>query len=195
MAERFFAVARTGDLIVQEMGPETLVFDRRTDVAHNLSPVAALVWSLCDGKHDVAELVTAVAAIQPEGAELAVEAALANLSEKDLLIEGVSRRGAITKMAKFGAGAFAVPMVVSVMAPAAAMAASQLAGTRCTQNSDCAAGLICTRGGDSSTANRYCNVSGCRSDGVNPSGNCVNSACCSGQCTNNGSTGACQAHA
>lgn len=198
MAERFFAKARTADLIVQEMGPETLVFDRRTDVAHNLSPVASVVWNLCDGRHDVDALVAAAAAVQPADTELAVEAALSDLTDKGLLETGVSRRDAVKKMTKLGAGAFAVPLIVSVMAPAAAMATSpgqQLIGTHCTLDTQCAGTMVCTHGvagnGGAGSGQTYCNVATCTTDGARPgNNNCTsNSQCCSNSC--NGTNGKC----
>lgn len=199
MPERFLPIARTEDLIVQEMGPETLVFDRRTDVAHNLSPIASVVWALCDGKHDLEALVAAVTEIETADAQVATEAALAELGELGLLIDGVSRRETMKKMAKFGAGAFAVPLVVSVMAPAAAMAGSgQIAANQtCTTSpyDQCQPGLNCVQGQDSSGANSgglvcyggaatKCYVSNVK-PGPGANDNCSSSTrslCCSGQC-------------
>jgi hypothetical protein len=187
MAERFFAKARTADLIVQEMGPETLVFDRRTDIAHNLSPVASVVWNLCDGRHDVDAIVAAAAEVQPTDTELAVETALSDLTEKGLLETGVSRRDAVKKMTKFGAGAFAVPLVVSVMAPAAAMAGSGT-GTLyavCTTDSQCGLNLSC-QGGHCYTTGQTCTVGSATSNFKPVGGNCDTgtnkSTCCSGAC-------------
>jgi hypothetical protein len=127
-----FAKARTEDLIVQEMGEETLVFDRRTDVAHCLTPAATIVWRMCDGETGRELMVAAVATVAPANAEATVEAALADLSEKDLLVAGVSRRAALGKMAKYGVGAVTVPLVLSVTAPVALAGASNANGTPCT---------------------------------------------------------------
>lgn len=199
MAERFFAVARTEDLIVQEMGPETLVFDRRTDVAHNLSPIASVVWNLCDGKHDVDALVAAVAEIEPAEAQVATEAALAELGDLGLLTDGVSRRETMKRMAKFGAGALATPLVVSVIAPTAAMATTPGgvgAGGNCTRDTDCQTNaLVCrtstgnpTNGGTSGKCvNSNCSVAGsavltCGNPGDNK-GSYTTALCCTGSCT------------
>lgn len=205
MPDRFLPIARTEELIVQEMGPETLVFDRRTDIAHNLSPIASLVWALCDGKHDVESLVAAVAEIEPADPQAATAAALAELGEQELLVDGVSRRETVKKMAKLAAGAFSVPLVVSVMAPTVAMAISgQNQFDYCTGKGTnyCKSGTTCTSGKTSgtgvelhgtTTGNSYCvntsNSATCIADGYSTANNaCTASLCCSGAC--NGLTGA-----
>lgn len=203
MADNFLAVARTRDLIVQEMGPETLVFDRRTDVAHNLSPVAAIVWANCDGEHDIDALASLVAEIEPAEPKVAVEAALATLAEQDLLVDGVSRRAVMQRAAKYGAGA----LIVSVMAPAAAMATSpgqKAAGATCNQDNECSGNLECrlSNGNKANGGNGHCVTATCSTstakgsatvcgptNGVNNQ-NYATSLCCSGVCKrDNGSPG------
>jgi hypothetical protein len=202
MTEGPFAKARTQDLIVQEMGEETLVFDRRTDVAHCLSPVASLIWSLCNGTTDHPALTAAVAATGVDDAEAVVDAALLDLADKDLLQDGVSRRVAMKKMAKYGAGALAVPLVVSVMAPAAAMATSpgtQAAGTVCTNNNQCAGTTTCGAVASDGSSSSYCNscrttgtsLSSCNPTSGSGTGRVASTQCCSGFC--NTSSDACVA--
>src|SRR5688500_19991928 len=43
-------LARTTDLIVEELGDELLVYDKESDRGHCLSPTAAAVWRRCDGR-------------------------------------------------------------------------------------------------------------------------------------------------
>src|ERR1700678_1829797 len=105
--------ARQERLVVQELGDETLVYDRETDVAHCLGPVAARVWRNCDGNHDLGEIALLVT--EPPGL---VADAVDELREKGLLqtpaspregVAGMSRRGALGRMAKIGAGVATAP--------------------------------------------------------------------------------------
>jgi hypothetical protein len=124
-------LARSTDLIVEEHGEELLVYDRRADVGHCLSPAAARVWQRCDGR------------TPPDGlsAQLALEAdavdqALAELEACGLLeapLEptldvvsdgGATRREVATKAVKVGAGLAAGALIFSQAAPAAAQAVS-----------------------------------------------------------------------
>ena len=43
-------LARSSDLIIEELGDEVLVYDRENDRAHSLSPEATKVWRACNGK-------------------------------------------------------------------------------------------------------------------------------------------------
>ncbi len=122
--------ARQRRLVVQQLGEESLVYDRDTDVAHCLGSAAARVWRACDGSHDLAE----IAALVSETPEL-VGDAIDELREKGLLetsaslpdrAPGVSRRQALGRMAKIGAGAAAAPLIVSAMAASPASAASNV---------------------------------------------------------------------
>ena len=48
--------ARVEDLIVLEIGDETIIYDERLAHAHRLNRTAALVWSYCDGQRTIPEL-------------------------------------------------------------------------------------------------------------------------------------------
>lgn len=39
----------------------------KTDWAHTLNPVGALVWEFCDGSHDVSQIVAEVVDLLPSG--------------------------------------------------------------------------------------------------------------------------------
>ena len=43
-------LARSEELVIEELGDELLVYDERTQRAHCLSATAARVWRACDGK-------------------------------------------------------------------------------------------------------------------------------------------------
>src|SRR4051812_45365746 len=97
--------ARTDDLVVQELGDELLIYDKRTDVAHCLAPAAAVTWRKCDGKTPFEAIVAEVAAISDaDDAEAMTTEALSELLEKDLVhgqtsAGGVSRRQALRRLA------------------------------------------------------------------------------------------------
>lgn len=187
--------ADAADLVVESLGEETLVFDRRSDTAHCLNPVASLVWASCDGERTVGDLAALVAGIGEEDADQLVERALGDLRERRLILaDGVSRRSAISRMAGIGASAISVPMVVSILAPTAAWAGSITTGNVCTSSGSAVGGCaspddICTNG-TGGTTTRYCVPKAfaqtCRgSTASSPS--CLvagaNTACCSGACS------------
>jgi len=134
-------LARTEGLVVQELGDESLVYDRESDVAHCLSSVAARVWRGCDGARDLDALAAFAGASQALVAD-----AVDELREKNLLagepptdgspapgvnVYGVNRRQALGRLAKMGAGAAAIPLIVSAMAASPASAASVGPGAPC----------------------------------------------------------------
>lgn len=118
---------RTANLVVRELDDETLVYDMERDEAHCLNHTAALVWRHCDGK------TTARRAARALGKELdtPVDTDLIWLAVKQLdrfrLVEGarkspsVSRRDLILKYAPL---ALALPVILSISAPAVVQAAS-----------------------------------------------------------------------
>jgi hypothetical protein len=113
-------------LIVERVGDEVLAYDSRTDAAHQLTPLAAAVFDLSDGRATVGEI--AAAASERLGEPVAPEAvgeALDQLAERELIVVsgGLSRREAMRKVALVGAGAAAsVPLVKSIVAPTPAQA-------------------------------------------------------------------------
>ena len=121
--------ARTTDLNVQSVGPETLVYDRRTDKAYVLNPTAAAVWHACNGKRSVRDLAEHLSQDSPTS-EKAVWYALGQLH--DLLEDPVplppemarlSRRKFL-KMTGAVAAGVTIPLVVTLVAPAPAHAQS-----------------------------------------------------------------------
>jgi hypothetical protein len=53
--------ARRDNLLIREIGDELVVYDVERHRSHSLTPTAALIWRLCDGRKTVAELTTTVA--------------------------------------------------------------------------------------------------------------------------------------
>ena len=112
-------LARSDELVVEELGDEVLVYDQTTNQAHSLGADAARVWRACDGTRNSDAL----------GAELGLDAetvdrALDELRISNLLGDqaGLSRRDLGVKAAKVGGAAAVAPLIVSLAAPLPAAA-------------------------------------------------------------------------
>jgi Coenzyme PQQ synthesis protein D (PqqD) len=117
-------IARSEDLLVEELGDELLVYDRDSDEAHSLDASAAAIWRACDGTNTVpgmaADLVLEDAVVQ---------STVEQLGELGLLLPGSfetaghSRRALLRHGLVAGAaGVAAVPVIRSIVAPSAAQA-------------------------------------------------------------------------
>lgn len=121
--------ARQDGLLEEVVGEELLLYDQKSHTAHCLSPAAACVWRHCDGEHDM----TGLAELARVSEDLVVDA-LHELGEKDLLVAepvlmqdtvpGESRREAIVRVGRVGAGAAAASLIVSATAATPAVASS-----------------------------------------------------------------------
>jgi hypothetical protein len=122
--------ARKSGIIVQEIGPDTLVYDELKDTAHSLGSVTGYVFKHADGSLPVSALATGIEETLDMPAEpRLVEAALWELERADLLEpsesptparRSISRRAALQR---FGAALSAVA-ITSIVAPTPAMARS-----------------------------------------------------------------------
>lgn len=165
--------ARDEDLVVQELGNELLIYDRRTDVAHCLTETAASVWQACGQGATLDQLADSLVARTDaslgsrEDAEAMVLRAIGELEEKGLLAGdvapgNVSRRQALGRMAGVGAGVLVAPLVVSAAVPKTAEAfGSPL--TCGSPNAGSATKNCSTKACGTSSTNTCCNagVSGC----------------------------------
>ena len=126
--------ARHENLVVQELGDETVVYDEKRNHVHRLNRTSALVWKNCDGRKTVADLAEL---IQVEmGASVTEEIvwlALEQLEKERLLEEklvrpedakNVTRRQMLKKAALVGGMTLLLPVVQSIVAPTPAMAMS-----------------------------------------------------------------------
>jgi hypothetical protein len=144
MGEGYRPLARSAALLVEEIGDELLVFDSERNRAHSLNSTAAAVWRACDGTRDHDTLAeqcgidhaTLVLALERLRAAHLVDGAQAPS-------EGVSRRLMIRRSLTAGAAlGVAIPVIRSITAPSAAMAASNgrvkgKAGQACSRSSQC----------------------------------------------------------
>ncbi len=128
-------LARQSDIVVQQSGDETLIYDLKTNKAVCLNDTSAAVWKLCNGKRNVSEISDelSVKFKAPITQEL-VMLALNQLGKDGMLknidtptyFEGLSRREVI---AKIGFGSLvALPMISTLVAPRAANAQSCYSG-------------------------------------------------------------------
>jgi Coenzyme PQQ synthesis protein D (PqqD) len=123
--------AREDRLLVENLADEVLVYDGKRHKAHCLNQTAAIVWKHCDGQTAVPEIARRVQhELKTPVGEDVVWLALDALGRNHLLQEqierapgaaGLSRRDAM----KVGlAGAGALPLVTSILAPTIAQAAT-----------------------------------------------------------------------
>jgi hypothetical protein len=108
-------LARSADLIVDNIGDELLVYDTLSSRAHSLNVVGAAVWKACDGTRNAEEIAAQT------GLDLAaVELALDNLADIELISGhqriGISRRTALRRITVGAAGLTVglLPLVVSL---------------------------------------------------------------------------------
>jgi hypothetical protein len=125
-------VAREDELLVQEVGDETVVYDGKTKEAHCLSPLADVVFVNSDGRTTIKQLASLAAERLGEPVDEArVLDALAQLEERNLLERsaaqtGRSRREVLGQGAKLSAAAAAMPLITSIVVPTPASAQTAL---------------------------------------------------------------------
>lgn len=193
--------AKTSEILVQELENELLVYNLKTNKAFCLNETCGLVFQLCDGTKTVAEISqTLNKHLKQSVNQDLIWLALDSFKKDDLLEEGeqfainfngLTRRQVIKKVGI--ATMIALPMVSSVVAPNAAMAAS--GGTvalfgACSTNQECASGSCrpCAAGTIPCPSFNWCCVPGGNGgpglvqDGCKPVGGCPveASTCCSG---------------
>lgn len=153
--------ARTSELVVRELEDEVLIYDMQRQKAHCLNRTSAFIWKHCDGKTTTGEmkhLLEREFATQVD--EDVVWLALNQLRRFHLLEEGnkisfgmkVSRRDLVRK---YLPAALAVPLILSIAAPAAVQAASACGGNGdpCTPaappfvRGTCCNGFVCNAAG------------------------------------------------
>lgn len=113
-------LARSDELVVEELGDELLVYDLTANRAHSLGVKAARVWRACDGK-GTADAVSARSGLDAD----TTARALAELRACALLDgeppvdsgNGMTRRQMTFKVAQVGATAAAVPLIWSIAGP------------------------------------------------------------------------------
>jgi hypothetical protein len=116
-------LARADDLVIEELGDELLVYDLKGDRAHSLGASAALVWRACDGETKVEALSAKLELDDETVARALLELRECRLLDGEVVADGsMTRRDLGFRTAKLGAAAATLPMIVSIVAPTAAMA-------------------------------------------------------------------------
>lgn len=137
---------------MREVADEVLVYDLRRHRAVCLNRTAARVWRACDGRTSVEEMARAFAEESGADGALAEEAVrqtLERLGRDHLLSERVPARPRAARMSRRelmraagAAAAASLPLVVSIVAPTAAQAASCFpTGAACTSSFECCSGV------------------------------------------------------
>jgi hypothetical protein len=140
---KVIGIARSEDLLVEQLDGEAVVYDLESKEVHCLKPLAAVVFAHSDGKSTSDEI--AVIAERELGAvftardieDAANQLEAIGLVETPLVVlkDGVSRRDMMRKTAFAGALAAFAPLITSIAAPSAAMAKSgRQAGCGCGTN-------------------------------------------------------------
>lgn len=132
--------SRTSELVCVESGKELLLYDTDRNQAFCLNETAALIWHECDGKTPIDEVAIA-RGIDRELVLLTLDGLrkkrlLTGADKRRFLPDGVSRRRLLVQA---GMAAMAVPVILSVVAPAAAQAASCIAPFNTTTGTSTAA--------------------------------------------------------
>ena len=162
------ALARQEDIVVKEMPGEVLVYDLRQHKAHCLNQTATFIWNHCDGQTSVPEIA---ALMEQEWntpfSEDVVWTALNELGQADLLTVHarapetqvvLSRRRLLRRM---GTGAMLLPVVLTVLSPTAAAAASCVEediNKKCPPGTPC--GTMCGKLAVGCDGTKGCDVSG-----------------------------------
>lgn len=172
--------------MVEALGAEVVIFDRRTHKAHVLSTGAAAIWRAAANGcsiDDVAEFM--------DGADVEERRKVAAVGALDLERAGLltvsnppmSRRSLVKALS----GALALPTIVTVLAPTPAAAASNLAnGAICVVGVDTCASppRSCKKAPGSTQPPRCCTGPSSMDQFLDGGGPCNgNSYCCGGFCT------------
>jgi hypothetical protein len=116
-------LARSDDLLIEEVGDELLVCDQSSKRAHSLNPFAARVWQACDGETTTEELVGKLGSDTDSVAHALAELSDCQLLEHEgplLIGGGMTRRDLGVRTAKVGVAA----AIISVGLPVAEAAAT-----------------------------------------------------------------------
>ena len=152
--------ARHENLVVQELGDETVVYDEKRNHVHRLNRTSALVWKNCDGRKTVADLSEVLRVeMGASVTEEIVWLALDQLEKERLLeeklvrpeeVKNITRRQMLKKAALVGGMTLLLPVVQSIVAPTPAMAMSiscaKRGQTYMLPTRPCCAGLQMIRG-------------------------------------------------
>ena len=138
MDEQVVPRARKAGLVVKALHDEVLVYDLERDKAHSLNASASFVWKKCNGRRTVADVAQALSReFNVPADEQTVWLALEQLSKFNLLEEKIARPAGVPRLSRRqmmrigAAAAFALPVIVSIVAPTAANAQTSISPSLC----------------------------------------------------------------
>jgi hypothetical protein len=124
--------SRSTEIVVQNFEHETLIYDLIVNKAFCLNQTSMMVWRMCNGENSILKISQNLSAhLNSEVSEDLVRLSLHQLQKENLLenseesqieLNRLSRRELIRRAGL--ASAIALPVISSVLAPTAAMAAS-----------------------------------------------------------------------
>ena len=161
--EEIMPRARKSGLVVKGLNDEVLVYDLEKDKAHSLNSSAAFIWKKCNGRRSVTEVAQALSReFKVPADEQTVWLALDQLSKFNLLEAKVKRPAGVPnisrrQMMRIGAAAaFALPVIVSIVAPTAANAQTSISPSVCNARTqpNCG-GTPCTGGSGGQTCQPF----------------------------------------
>lgn len=127
------AQVRGPHLIVEALGEELVIYDRHTNKAHLLDPRAVAIWNAAEKGCSMDDLAGVVEGDTIEDRTRVAQLAVAELERAGLLqseVPALERRQLLKSLGTMAA----LPMVVSILAPTSAAAASNvLPGDPCIQ--------------------------------------------------------------
>jgi hypothetical protein len=139
--------ARIDNLVIRKLGDETLVYDTEHDEAHCLNSVAAMVWDHCDGKTTAENAARSLRT----ALNLSVDADVVWLAVKQLqrfrLVKSSEKLPVVSRrrlLLKYAPAALALPVIMSISAPAAAQAGTCAGNGQSCVGRPCCAGLRCS---------------------------------------------------
>ena len=124
-------LARTQDIIIQNLDKETLIYDLDANKAYALNETSRVIWELCDGKKTASEIAAECSKkFKNPISEDLIWFALAQLNKNNILandgmfepVTALNRRQTIKKLGL--TSLVALPIVSSIVAPTAANAQS-----------------------------------------------------------------------
>jgi hypothetical protein len=118
-ARAFVPRPRRGGLVTQELDGELLIYVEETHQACSLNASAARIWALCDGCRDAANIAAEVN-LQPD----VVATAVRQLADAGLLENAAELPASLSRRRVMLGVGLAVPVILMIMAPGAAGAAS-----------------------------------------------------------------------
>jgi hypothetical protein len=131
-------------IVSQEVESELLLYVEATHQASALNASAARIWALCDGARAVERI-----AVEADLSADVVMTAVRELANAGLLENGAELRSAnvIRRRALIAVGLAATPVILMILAPKAAAAASGCVNGTCTLGQICCStGNLCPSG-------------------------------------------------